>query len=82
MYMPIGLVWRGRGNKNNPQPRTPDWSATGGGDGGSSQKTPKSRGEGGDKRHPQTNIPKQPNVTKDELCGPHSSTLLLDDSTA
>ena len=80
--MSIDLVWQGKGSRNNPQPRTPDWSETGGGDGGSSQKTPKSRGEGGDKRHPQPNTPKQPNVTKDDLCVPHSSTLLLDDSKA
>ena len=80
--MSTGLVLRGRGSKNNPRPRTPDWSATGGGDGGSSQKTPKSRGEGGEKRHPQPNTPKQPNVTKYDICGAHSCALLLDYSTA
>ena len=58
MYMSIGLVWRGRERKNNTQPRTPDWSKIGGGGGGSSQKTPKSGGEGGDKRHSQPNTPK------------------------
>ena len=79
MSISIGLVWQGIVIKNNPQPRTPDWSATGGGDGGNSQNTTKSRREGGDKSHPQPNTPKHPKVTKDELCGPHSSTLLLDD---
>ena len=78
----MGLVWQGRGSKNNPRLRTPDCSATGGGDGGSSQNTPKSRGEGCDKSYPQPNTPKQPNITKYELYGPHSSTLLLGYSTA
>ena len=81
MSMSIVLVWRGKGSKNNPLTITSDWYATGGGDGGSSQKTTKSRKEGCDKSHPQPNTPKHPNVTKDEICGPHSSTLLLDDST-
>ena len=74
------MAWKRE--KNNPQTRTPDWSVTGGVYGGSSHKTPKSRGEGGDKRHPQPNTPKQPNITKYEIFGPHSSTLLLDNSTA
>ena len=68
--MSIGQVWRGIGSKNNPQPRTPDWSATGGGDGDSSEKTLKSREKVGDKRHPQPNTLKHPNVTKDELMWP------------
>ena len=70
MSMSIGLVWRGKGSKNNPQPRTPDWYETGGVNGGSYQKTPKSRGGGGDKSHPQPNTLKHPNVTKDELMWP------------
>ena len=79
MSILLGLVWWGGGIKNTPRPKTTYWSETGGGNGGSSQKTPNYIGEGGDKSHPQPNTLKHPNVTKDELCGPHSSTLLLDD---
>ena len=46
------LVQQRRRRKNNPQPQTPEQYKTRGGDGGSSQKTSKSRGKGGDKSQP------------------------------
>ena len=77
MSISLCLFWRGGGIKNNPQPKTSDWSATGGGYGGISQKKPKSRGVCGVKSHPQPNITKHTCVTKDDLCGPHFPTMIL-----
>ena len=36
--------------------------------------------QGGNKRHPLPNTAKTPHSTKYDICGTHSSTLLLDDS--
>ena len=58
MSISLRLVCRGGGRKNNPQPKTPDWSETGVGDGGISQKTPKSIGGGGENSHPLPNTHK------------------------
>ena len=49
----------GGSDKYQPRLQTNNWSATGGGDSDSFQKTPKSRGEGSYKRQPRPNMPKR-----------------------